>query len=411
MMPAGIRPSWRYQASGPTSVSVTMRPVPSSPGFALDLDHAVGEEERRHRHPHLAAVAVLAGEFPPEHLGDAPAGKNLELAPVVRRHQDLAVAPRARPAGSAPSRGLDQAVHLGLLLPRPGERRGASRAPGKGRRVGHPGHGNRPFLGSCGDASSPRRRASRGRRGHAGGHGRGRGGHSAGDRRRRSRRRSGRSRRGRAATPAAKSCAATRARCSTGSRPMSSRATARCGRGAERLGDRPAEDIPRPGFDEDADAVGIGLLDRLRKVDRPPRLVEKRVADEFARLRVARHCATGNRTARPRPASWRGRGAVAQVGANGSSTREWQISDGVCSATRWRPILSIATAQASGVPLTKHDWGESTMLISARSSSPRIAATSATGAATSQLCQPSGTSLPRPQWVRADSRRPARCAS
>jgi hypothetical protein len=44
------------------------------------------------------------------------------------------------------------------------------------------------------------------------------------------------------------------------------------------------------------------------------------------------------------------------------------------------------------VPLTKHDWGESTMLISVWSSWPRIAATSFTGAATSQLCQPSGAS-------------------
>ena len=82
MIPAGIRPSCRYQAPGATSVSVQTVPVPSESGSRVEPHDAVGEQQRRLGHPDAAAQAVLVGEERAEDFGDAPAGVDLQGTPV-----------------------------------------------------------------------------------------------------------------------------------------------------------------------------------------------------------------------------------------------------------------------------------------------------------------------------------------
>ena len=186
--PAGMRPWCRYQESQRHVGLGPDRSLPHARRLGREADDAVGQQQRRQRHPHLALVAVLRRERRAEDLGDPAAGVDLELARGrsgdrraspprpgrSRRAPESSGPPGSRTSASRDRRGAEIAgtgspsPSFPPGAPRGGRSPSRRRAPRGTARAGPAAPGRSPAgsarAGRRGRGSPRGRRTGRGRR-------------------------------------------------------------------------------------------------------------------------------------------------------------------------------------------------------------------------------------------------------
>ena len=136
MIPAGIRPLWRYQESSQDVGLGPHDPGSVHAGLGVDARDAVGEQERRLGHPDLSQITVLLLEHRTVDLGDPDTGVDLELSPVEAGPEGMLPGQSRMPDADSVARlrCAESAARVTLQLCEQLREQGAVRAAASGNR-------------------------------------------------------------------------------------------------------------------------------------------------------------------------------------------------------------------------------------------------------------------------------------